>query len=108
MKLFVTTNNNSRNEDGTPVPFDETLCFLKLAGFEEIDFNITAAMILEDNRASTCRSKIQKAKDAGIHVRYAHLSFNYPNKNSGFSWDEFHTATCRAIDMAVEAGPSKR
>ena len=104
MKLCVTTNIHFRNEDGTPVPFEETLSFLKRAGFDEIDFDITATMMLEDGWASAFRSKLKKAKDAGVHVRYAHLPFDYPNKNSGLGWDEFHTATCRAIDLAAEAG----
>ena len=102
--LCVTTGILRTNEDGTPAPFRETLSFLKKAGFTEIDFDITTPMMLKDEWKEDFRTKLKEAAEAGVRVRYVHLPFDYPNKNTGYDWDQFYTASCRAIDMAVESG----
>lgn len=104
MKLCVSSAINSRLEDGSLLPFVETLEFLKRAGFEEMDLDITTPMMLENDWERSFKTKVEAALKAGVRIRYAHMPFDYPNKNSGYGWDEFYNATCRAADMAVYAG----
>ena len=99
MKMCVTTGILPQN-----VPFGQRLSFLKRAGFEEADFDINASMMLADGWMKAFCRNLEEAKEAGIRIRYAHLPFDYPNQNTAYGWDEFYTASCRAIDMAVLAG----
>ncbi len=99
MKMCVTTGILPQN-----VPFGQRLSFLKRAGFEEADFDINASMMLADGWMEAFCRNLEEAKEAGIRIRYAHLPFDYPNQNTAYGWDEFYTASCRAIDMAVLAG----
>ena len=46
MKLCVSSAINSIREDGSLIPFAETLAFMKRAGFEEMDLYITTPMML--------------------------------------------------------------
>ena len=48
MKLCVTSGIISRRADGSRIPFDEALRFLKAAGFEEIDFGFNTPMLLAE------------------------------------------------------------
>ena len=104
MKLCVTSGIIRQYSDGTPVPFDEALSFLKRAGFDEIDLDITTPLMLREDWEANFHSMVDQAVTAGIRIRYAHLPFDYPNKNSAYNWDDFYTASCRAISMAAAAG----
>ena len=104
MKLCVSSAINSIREDGSLIPFAETLEFMKRAGFEEMDLDITTLMMLDNEWERCFKSKVEEASAAGIRVRYAHLPFDYPNKSNVYGWEEFYTASCRAVDMAVYAG----
>ena len=104
MKLCVTSGIIRKYDDGTPVPFDEALSFLKRAGFDEIDLDITTPMMLREDWESNCHSMIDKSASLGIRIRYAHLPFDYPGNKSEYNWNDFYTASCRAISLAVAAG----
>ena len=104
MRLCVTVNIISRCTGGTQEEFREALVFLKNAGFEEIDFPFNTPMMLRENWREDVRAKGALAKEAGVHIRYAHLPFDYPKEDCGYGWEEFETASFRAMEMAKELG----
>ena len=104
MKLCVTSDIVSKREDGSAIPFQETLRFLKNAGFEEIDFDLTVPMLLASDWREAFRLALAQAGDAGVRFRYAHLPFDYPRPDGAYDWDAFFLASRRAIELAVEAG----
>ncbi len=104
MRLCVTANIASRCVNGNNEAFEKNMDFLKAAGFSEIDFPFDTPMMLHDDWKEDFRVKLRLAKDAGVHVRYAHLPFDYPAEGREYGWDEFRTASCRAIELACEAG----
>ncbi len=102
MKLCV--SSHMLGTTGSIEEFRETLAFNRQAGFEEIDFAFDTPMLLRDGWQETFRAKLAAAREAGVPIRYAHLPFDYPNAERGYGWKEFWLASCRAIDLAVEAG----
>ena len=104
MKLCVTSGIISRRADGSRIPFDEALRFLKAAGFEEIDFGFNTPMLLAEGWREAFRLAVKQASDAGVRVRYSHLPFDYPKPDGAYDWDEFMLASRRAMALSVEAG----
>lgn len=104
MKLCVTANILTRCTAGTQEEFREAMSFVKRAGFEEVDFPFNTPMMLRENWKEDIRAKAAIAKAAGVHIRYAHLPFDYPSEGCGYGWEEFETASFRAMDMAKELG----
>ncbi len=104
MKLCVTANIISGCANGKNDQFAETLSFLKAAGFEEIDFPFSTPMMLQEDWKEDFRIKRTIAEEAGVRIRYAHLPFDYPAEGRGYGWEEFRTASCRAIELACGAG----
>ncbi len=104
MKLCVTANILTRCTAGTPDEFREAMDFVKKAGFEEVDFPFSTPMMLKENWKEDVRAKAALAEEAGIHIRYAHLPFDYPKEGCGYGWEEFETASFRAMEMAKELG----
>ena len=102
MKLCVTANIIAKY--GSMEEFGRSLDFLKRAGFEEIDFPFSTAMMLCDGWKETFREKMKLAREAGVPVRYAHMPFDYPREGREYGWDDFFTASQRAMEMAAEAG----
>lgn len=104
MKLCVTANILTRCTAGTQEEFHEAMNFVKQAGFKEVDFPFNTPMMLRENWKEDIRAKAAIAKEAGVHIRYAHLPFDYPKEGCGYGWEEFETASFRAMDMAKELG----
>lgn len=102
MKLCV--SSHMLGTTGTLDEFRETLAFNKRAGFEEIDFAFDTPMMLREGWQEDFRAKLAMAREAGVPIRYAHLPFDYPGAGKAYGWEEFYLASCRAIDLAVEAG----
>lgn len=102
MKLCV--SSHMLGVAGSIEEFRQTLEFNKRVGFEEMDFAFDTPMLLKDGWQELFRAKLELAKEAGVRIRYAHLPFDYPNENRPYGWEEFYLASCRAIDLAVEAG----
>ncbi len=104
MKLCVTANILTQCTAGTQDEFREAMSFIKQAGFEEIDFMFNTPMMHRENWQEDIRAKAAIAKEAGVHIRYAHLPFDYPKEGCGYGWEEFETASFQAMDMAKELG----
>ncbi len=104
MKLCVTANILTRCTAGTQDEFREAMDFVKKAGFEEVDFPFNTPMMHRENWQEEICAKAAIAKEAGVHIRYAHLPFDYPKEGCGYGWEEFETASFRAMDMAKEMG----
>lgn len=102
MKLCV--SSHMLGVEGSIEEFRQTLAFNKKVGFEEMDFAFDTPMLLKDGWQELFRDKMELAAEAGVRIRYAHLPFDYPNANREYGWDEFWLASCRAIDLAKEAG----
>ena len=106
MELCVTSDIIRPNGNNSFMPLSNTFSFVKQAGFNEIDWNLTAQALIGDAWETNCNSVIDAAASAGVRIRYAHLPFDYPNNSSKYSWDDFFIATCRAMRMAVAAFPT--
>lgn len=104
MELCVTSDIIRPNGNNSFMPLSNTFSFVKQAGFNEIDWNLTAQALIGDAWETNCNSVIDAAASVGVRIRYAHLPFDYPNNSSKYSWDDFFIATCRAMRMAVAAG----
>ena len=102
--LCVTSKIIQQRQDGTAIPFGETLDFLKRAGFEEIDMSLEATLLLADNWQAEMENRLRLCEQAGIRIRYAHLPYHYPQAEDTAGWEDFSLATRRAIDFAVRAG----
>ena len=102
--LCVTSKILQKTESGDDIPFEETLRFLKAAGFEEIDFGFDSKMLLQEDWKSGFEKKIRLCRQMNVRVRYAHLPYNYPGREEKEAWKHFYRASCRAMDLAQTAG----
>ena len=102
--LCVTSKILQKREDGTPVPFEETLRFLTRAGFAEIDMSLEPPEVLQQGWRQAFEEKLRLCDQMGVRVRYAHLPYHYPKDDDASAWDDFALATRRAIDLAKMAG----
>ena len=106
MKACVTSKILSKDTSGKTVPFEETLQFVKQAGFEEIDMGLEAPALTGPGWESALYDLIRLCEREHIRIRYAHMPYHYPKPDDAKGWEEFYTATCRAIDFAKAAGYS--
>jgi sugar phosphate isomerase/epimerase len=104
MKACVTSKILSKDTSGKTVPFEETLQFVKQAGFEEIDMGLEAPALTGPGWESALYDRIRLCEREHIRIRYAHMPYHYPKPDDAKGWEEFYTATCRAIDFAKAAG----
>lgn len=103
MKLCVTSKIITQRQDGSEIPFAETLLFLKRAGFEEIDLSLEPLLRAPD-REAWMGERLRLCERAGIRIRYAHLPYHYPKDEDAAGWTDFDAATRCAIDFAKRAG----
>ena len=104
MKKCV-TSKIYRSRNGMPVDFGESLDFLKAVGFEEIDYGFSARELLQDGWKEEFERRLRLCEEKQIRVRYAHLPYDYPKGEDGCAeWQDFLTASCRAMELAKEAG----
>ena len=104
MKLCVSSDIIKRHQDGSPIPFRDALCFLREAGFEEIDHGFVTPSLLKENWKEDFLVKLREAEEESIRFRYVHLPFDYPGPDSPYGWEEFRLASVRAMELAVRAG----
>ena len=104
MKLCVTGNIIAKCVNGRNDVFAKALAVLKASGFEEMDFPFDTPMMLCEDWKEDFREKRALAKEAGVRIRYVHLPFDYPKEGCGYGWEEFMTASFRAMELAAETG----
>lgn len=82
--------------------FSRTMTMAKQVGFTQIDYCFSSAMLLREDWEARAMADWQEARTQGMTFRYAHLPYDYPSVEQ--DWEHFHTATCRAVDLAVRFG----
>ena len=104
MDRCVTTRILTKDASGKEIPFEQTVLFLKRAGFEEADMSMELPFLLSIDWEEQLRYRLRTCEREQIRIRYAHMPYHYPAMEDTEGWKDFFTATCRAIDFARAAG----
>ena len=70
MKLCTTSNILRKMDDGTPVPFEESIRFAAGLGFQEIDLSLDTPLLTQPGWEKEIEQRVNTVAHAGLSVRY--------------------------------------
>ena len=97
MKLCTTSNILRKRDDGTPVPFEESIRFAAGLGFQEIDLSLDTPLLTQPGWEKEIEQRVNTVAHAGLSVRYMHLPFDYPAAGDEEGWEKLSEATINGL-----------